>query len=167
MARLSTRFSRYFSLSSRRSRSTTSPKLSKSKISKPIVAGEEDTHPLTTSSHADTHSHSSSVYTISDEELRSMEERKLGRRIEDDIDSIIASYQHVPPTATADPFCDTRIHSTIAPPLPSSNYSSPSPPSVYSSPTPSSTYSSPPSTPPTTMKAKLERFRDTPPPAPG
>lgn len=165
MARLGRRFSRYFSLSRRPRSSTSEPKIHKSNISKPIVAGQEDTHYLMNSAHTHTHSHSSSVYTISDEELRELEDQKLGRRREDDIDEIIAQYQYTPPTATADPFGAAQVPSVAS--VASGVVGSTVPYAASASPAPSSTYSSPPSSPPTIMKAKLERFRDTPPPAPG
>lgn len=101
------------------------------------------------------------MYTISDEELRELEDQKLGRRLEDDIDEIIAQYQYTPLTATADPFGHAKVPSVAGVMGPTISCA------ASASPTPSSTYPSPPSSPPTIMKAKLERFRDTPPPAPG
>ncbi|KAF2624905.1 hypothetical protein BU25DRAFT_413080 [Macroventuria anomochaeta] len=149
MAILSTRLSRYFSLS-RRSQSSTihptsAPKICKSKISKPIIPDEEDTHPLTASSHQYSHSHSSSIHTISDADLRNMEDEKLSRRLKDDIDDILAQYQYTPTTTahpTANPFRDTEIRIEAA--SPASTYSTASP----------------------IVSAKLERFQNTPPPAP-
>lgn len=170
MARLSTRFSRFFK-PSRRSRSTaTSPSL-KSMISKPIVSSEDDTNALLIPAHAHTYSNSSSIHTLSDAELHSLEQAQLNRKISDDIDSIIASYSHIPPTKTLDPLADVQPHcnatraATNARPDPSQAHYSPTSSSVYSS--PSSSFSSPSSSPQIRMKAKLERFRDTPPPAPG
>lgn len=125
-----------------------------------------------------THSHSSSVYTMSDEELHSLEQSKLGRRIEGDIDDIIASYAHIPPTKPLDPCADVQPHCdlmsvakfgaaasiTSAYPASRPSHSPPTPSSTYSEPSPCTTYSKSPSI---SMKATLERFRDTPPPAPG
>lgn len=170
MARLSVRFSALFK-QPRRSRSTIQSTSLKNSISKPIIAGEDDTHTLLASpSHAHTHSTSSSVYTISDAELRALEARQLGLRIADSIDDIIASYASTPCTTPLDPFEDGNTHcggSTSA------YRASPSPSSTYSE---SSVYSPPPPSPndpaerrdyaTPTLKATLSRFKDTPPPAP-
>ena len=158
MERLSRRFSRYFSLSRRSTHTpSTSRKICKSNISKPIVSDERDTHSLLASahqhSHSHSHSHASSAYTISDQDLRSIEDEQLSRRWEVDIDDILAQYQdsHTPTTAVASPFCTTEIRMQES--------------ASSSSPQPSSVYSSPPASPPT-ISAKLERFKDTPPAAP-
>lgn len=159
MARLSRRFSRYFSLSHRSAQTPIStPRVCKSKISNPIVQ-EEDTHSLIASSHQHSHSHSSSAYTISDQELRDLEDEKLSRNknLEHEIDNILAQYEYVPKTTThtaTNPFCagEIPIMHIKAATTTSSNYSS-------------SNYSSPPSSPPT-IHSKIKRFRDTPPPAP-
>lgn len=163
MARLSVHFSALFKRP-RRSRSTIQSTSLKNSISKPIIAGEDDTHTLLASPcHAHTHSTSSSVYTISDAELRALEARQLGLRIADSTDDIIASYASTPCTTRLDPFEDGNPHcgaSTSAHPSPQRARSSPSPSSVYSPPTPSPSSDSP------RLKATLSRFRDTPPPAP-
>lgn len=170
MARLNTRFSRFFKPSRRSRLTTTSPSL-KSMISKPIVLGEDDTRTslMRAHAHTHTHSHSSSVYTLSDAELQRLERAQLNRSISDDIDTIIACYSHIPPTTPVDPFADIRPHCNVASEASWTALASTSPDPIQShcSPTPSSVYSSPSSSPPTRMKAKLERFRDTPPPAPG
>jgi hypothetical protein len=121
---------------------------------------EEDTHLLIASPHQHSHSHSSSVYTISDQELRDLEDEKLSRNktLEDDIDDILAQYQYIPKTTahtTTNPFCAgdiPNIHVKDAATTSPSDYSS-------------SNYSSPPSSPPT-IHSKIKRFKDTPPPAP-
>lgn len=171
MARLSARFSRFFK-PSRRSRSPTSSPSLKSMISKPILPGEDDSHTLLAPAHAHTHSHTSSLHTLSDAELQRLEHAQLTRAIADDIDSIIASYAHLAPTSSRDTFADTQPYydaasaATSAAPESSRAHCSPAPSSVYSSPA-SSPASSPGSSPPARVRARLERFRDTPPPAPG
>ncbi|KAF2997953.1 hypothetical protein E8E13_005948 [Curvularia kusanoi] len=205
MARLSQRISRFIPSSiSRRSSSSSStsppppaPKICKSSISHPIPSDADDTHGLlcspTLNHQFHTHGHSSSTYTISDAELRALEEEKLGlglgrpereRRawdVESDIDEILAQYASSPPP----PITSSSSSCFPSPPPHHRNYSRPTnhfadladsisssteirvhlDPS--SSPS-SSTYStpSPPDSPPT-ISAKLQRFRDTPPPAPG
>lgn len=176
MARLSRRISRYFSLSRRSTQTppatatlSTSPKIDKARISKPILSERETISLLSSHAHVPAHMHSSSQYTITDSELRALEEEKLSRRLEDAIDDILASYQGTstpplappkdyvgitrPATAPTNPFVDPRPRAHAA---------------ASSSPTPSSSsaYSSPPPSPPT-ISTKLQRFRDTPPPAPG
>lgn len=201
MARLSRRISRFLPLS-RLSRSPSpssspTPKISKSSISHPIPSGPEETHNLLYSPTIphNMHGHSSSTYTISDAELRALEEEKLvgmgsgggfGRgsrgRVEDDIDEILAQYQYASPSPPSPP---THSHSHPRAPKTSAGFHPSNPfadledgqilvqldAGSSSSPacsSPSSNYSaSPPGSPPTTMKARLERFRDTPPPAPG
>ena len=200
MVRLSRRISRFLPLSRRTSREnspSTSPKISKASISHPIPSGPEDTHGLLYSPTIphNMHGHSSSTYTISDAELRALEEEKLagmgsgmgssgGRgRVEDDIDEILAQYQSFspsPPSPPTHPRAYPRAPKSTQPRFHPSNpfadleegqilvqldAGSSSSPACSS---PSSNYSaSPPGSPPTTVKAKLERFRDTPPPAPG
>lgn len=169
MTRLSARFSALFK-ASRRSRSTLQTTSLKGRISKPIVPAEDDIRVLLASScHAHTHSASSSSYTLSDAELRALEDQQLGRRIADEIDDIIASYETTPCTTTLDPFADETAHcviSTSAQPASQREFSSPAPSSTYSE---SSVYSSPtlsPNSDSPRLKATLARFRDTPPPAP-
>lgn len=177
MARLSRRFSRYFLRRSAEVPSTTStsPRIDKTRISKPILSERETQSLICSSQPAQyTHTHSSSQYTISDDELRALEEEKLSRRrLEDAIDDILASYQGTAtsPPPPPPPPKDTPQQANT----PTSPFADPSPRGTASavdaanaSPTPSSSsvYSSPPPTPPT-ISAKLERFRDTPPPAPG
>ena len=178
MARLSRRFSRYFSLSRRstetHSSTSTSPRIDKTRISKPILS-ERETHSLLLSSQpaSHTHTHSSSQYTISDSDLRVLEEEKLSRRLEDAIDDILASYQGTSASPPLPPPKDRKPTTTQSSSAPTNPFADPCSPRANaaaqnSSPTPSSSsvYSSPPPSPPT-ISAKLERFRDTPPPAPG
>ncbi|OSS48865.1 hypothetical protein B5807_06820 [Epicoccum nigrum] len=199
MARLSRRISRFLPLSRRTSRETspsTSPKISKASISHPIPSGPEDTHSLLCSPTIphNMHGHSSSTYTISDAELRALEEEKLAgmgsgmgfgggsrARVEDDIDEILAQYQSFSPSPSS-PTTHSRAYSRA--PKPSAGFHPSNPfadledgqilvqldAGSTSSPacsSPSSSYSSSPPSSPPTVKAKLERFRDTPPPAPG
>ncbi|KAH6644750.1 hypothetical protein C7974DRAFT_408407 [Boeremia exigua] len=168
MARLTRRISRYFSLSRRNSQPAPLPKISKAQISHPILS-PEDSRSLFTSCHP-AHAPSKSTHTISDAELRALEQEKLSRRLDAAIDDILAHYStSTPRRAPAPPHRPAHKQST------SVSASTPQPqPNVQAreqmptaSPTPSSSsvYSSPPPTP--ALSAKLEVFRDTPPPAPG
>ncbi|KAJ4991887.1 hypothetical protein SVAN01_02737 [Stagonosporopsis vannaccii] len=179
MARLSRRFSRYFSLSRRSTEvppstpTSTSPRIDKARISKPILSERETQTLLSSQPASHTHTHSASQYTISDADLRALEEEKLSRRLQDAIDDILASYQGTSTTPPLPPPKDNR--DMVSPPstAPTNPFADPCSPrpiatATSSSPTPSSSsvYSSPPPSPPT-INARLERFRDTPPPAPG
>ena len=189
MARLSRRFSRYFSLSrtSRSRASNVEPKLHKSKISKPIM--QEDTRCLITAStslHQHTHSHSSSIYTISDRELKDIEDEKLGRAsgspqgigrddiwdVNDEIDDILAQYQYSPTDFTRRSTSASNLTTTTT--YDTSPFQNPevgigigitnptaSSPALSTS---SSMYSSHSTT--QIRRSAPQRFKDTPPPAP-
>lgn len=191
MARLSTCLSRYFSLSSLRSPART--KLNKRSISHPVshpVAAPDESYdshdtaallatPRHTPSHTPSHSQSSTTYALSDAALESLEKHHLARTMDADIDDLIAAYARIPRArdADADLFDERCAPGYSVQPAVSS---SPGLPAVSSSPVPRSTYppsphppSQPhtlpprPAAPPARIRARLEIFADTPPPAPG
>lgn len=171
MARPSTRWTRYFS----RRAATSTPKISKAAISRPIVAEDENTHLLT---FVPSHSYSSSTSTctstststspsthpytspspsppqphLSNAALHALETHHLTHRLSHDIDDILAVYTDMA----------TDMGTAITFDTPTSIDVAPDPPmtidvgSGRAAPTDAVMFTRP----------KLQRFKDTPPPPP-